>query len=238
VRRIEDSRFAVIGAGGLGGPVALALAAAGAGRLRLFDGDRVELSNLQRQVQFAGADLGRPKAASLAATLVARGYPAGRVEAIDRPLGPDQAAAALAGIDVVIDGTDSPATKFLVNDTCRALGIAAVIAAAARWGGQLLAVHPGQAGCYRCLFEAPPAGDDALSCSDAGVIGAAVAVVAGHAARAALALATGDGAGDTAELIAFDDLRRSTEPRRVRFRRRRDCRACAGAAAVAAKEAS
>ncbi|HTM20850.1 MAG TPA: ThiF family adenylyltransferase, partial [Kofleriaceae bacterium] len=137
----------------------------------------------------------------------------------------------IAGADLVIDGSDSPDTKFLVNDRCRALGVPAVIAAAIRWGGHVIAVRPGQDGCYRCLFEAPPA--DAASCSTAGVIGAAVGVVAGWAAK----VARDQAPHATAEILVLDDLRRSLEPRRVGFRRRRDCPACAGAA-TAVKEAS
>jgi molybdopterin/thiamine biosynthesis adenylyltransferase len=220
------TRYLIIGVGGLGGPIALALAARPGTVLRLCDPDTVELSNLQRQVQFSTADVGRSKVAALAGALAARGEV--KVEVVQEAFTAATAPTLLAGVDVVIDGTDSPETKFLVNDLCVAAGIPFVIAAAIRWGGHVIAVRPGQDGCYRCLFESPPA--DAASCSSAGVIGPAVGIIAGHAAR--LPFEHGP-----ASILVFEDLRRSLEPRRVRFHRRRDCRACAAAAAPV-KEAS
>jgi molybdopterin/thiamine biosynthesis adenylyltransferase len=222
------TRILVVGAGGLGGPIALALAGGGASLL-LCDPDVVDLSNLQRQVQFAAADVGRLKVDALADALAARGVDRRRIETVPEALTAANADQLIAAVDLVIDGSDSPETKFLVNDRSLAAGVRFVIAAAIRWGGHVIAVRPGQDGCYRCLFETPPA--DAASCSSAGVIGAAVGVIAGHAVRATHS--TPDGA----EILVFDDLRVSLEPRRVGFHRRRDCRACAGAA-VPVKEAS
>lgn len=240
---IEGTRFGIIGAGGLGGPVAYALAAAGAGRLLVCDHDLVELSNLQRQVQFSTADTGTPKVFALGEELVRRGYPRDRLDLIDEPFENNGAASILAAVDVVIDGTDNFPTKFLINDRCVAAGVPFVIGSVLRYGGQVIAVRPGASACYRCLFEGPPTGDDPLSCADAGVLGAAVAIIAGLTARAALALARGDDATSApGELHAYDDLRRSIEPRRVRFHARPDCLACAGRqasppAAIVTKEA-
>ena len=179
-------------------------------------------------MQFTTADVGRPKVDALADALVARGIFHRRIEALRVAVTADNIDRLIASAGLVIDGTDSPETKFLVNDRCVAAGVPFIIAAAIRWGGHVIAVRPGQDGCYRCLFESPPA--DAASCSSAGVIGAAVGVIAGHAAR--LPFEPGP-----ASILVFEDLRRSLEPRRVRFHRRRDCRACAGAAS-SVKEAS
>jgi molybdopterin/thiamine biosynthesis adenylyltransferase len=224
VTALADIRFAIIGAGGLGGPVAYALAAAGAGRLVLCDNDLVELSNLQRQVQFTGADVGKNKVYALADELERRGYPRDRIDFIDEEFENNSAGWILDQCDVLIDGTDNFPSKFLINDRCVAAGRRFVIAAVLRYGGQVMAVRPADGGpCYRCLFEAPPTADGGpMSCAEAGVLGAAVAVIAGHAARAAIALATG-GDVDSGTLEVFEDLRESALPRRVRFNRRPDC---------------
>ena len=228
------SRFVIIGAGGLGGPIAYALAARDARRITVYDDDRVELSNLQRQVQFTTADLGVAKAAALATELVRRGYPRDRVHGVDRRFTPEAAAELIADADVVIDGSDNFPTKFAINDACVAAGVPFVIGGVLRYSGQVLAVVPGRSGCYRCVFEAPPADDDgADSCANAGVLGATVAVIAGHAARAAFALAAGDHSV-AGELAVFDDIAAGGAPRRVRFRQRAGCTACRAAAATPA----
>ena len=222
---LADSSVTLVGAGGLGGPIAYALAAAGAGAITVCDPDRVELSNLQRQVQFTTADLGRLKVEALAGELARRGYD--RVRALPIAFDAGTAAELLAGADVVVDGSDSPETKFAVNDRALAAGTPAVIASALRYGGNVFAGAPGAA-CYRCLFEEPPS--DAPSCADAGVLGAAVAVVGGAAARAAVALAAGDRTG-AGTITVWDDVRTSAPPRRVAFRARPGCPACAAAPA-------
>jgi adenylyltransferase/sulfurtransferase len=219
--QLADTSFAVIGAGGLGGPVALALAAAGAGRLVLCDHDVVELGNLQRQIQFTARDLGRRKVDALAGELVRRGFPAARIDAVPARFEP----ALLDGVDVVVEGTDDPPTKFAVNDAAVARGLPFAIGAVERYSGQVLAALPGRTACYRCLFEDPPAADQAPTCADAGVLGAAVGAVGGLLAGAALLLATGD-ATSAGELWVLDDLTSRLPPRRVRYNRRRDCTAC------------
>jgi len=200
----------VIGAGGLGGPIVAALAAAGHA-VRVCDDDVVELSNLHRQVQFATADVGRAKATVLAAAHGADGVIA--------RFTPATAAALARDADVIVDGTDDPATKFAVGDWAMARGVRHVIAGVLRWGGTVFSGAASHA-CYRCLFEDPP--EDAPSCGDAGVIGPACAVLGGLAARAALALASGDLA-DAGSLLTVDDLRRPWAPRRVRWERRAAC---------------
>jgi len=218
-----SGRVLIVGAGGLGGPIAYALAAAGV-ELTVCDDDRVELSNLQRQVQFTMADLGQPKATALVAELGRRGTPGARAEV--RRFDAGSAADLAAGADVLIDGSDDPATKFAVADWAVATGRAHVIAGVLRWGGTVFAGAPGSA-CYRCLFESPP--DDAPTCADAGVVGAACAVIGGLAAGAALALLAGDRRGAGAA-IAVDDLRRGLAPRTVRLAPRPGCPSCARAA--------
>jgi adenylyltransferase/sulfurtransferase len=228
VRGAADTSFALIGAGGLGGPVAYALAAAGARRLVLVDHDRVDLSNLQRQIQFATADVGRLKVEALAGELVRRGYPAGRIRPLARRFEAGSPGL-LDGVDVVVEGSDHPETKFAANDEAMARGLPFAVGGVERHGGHVVSASPGRSGCYRCLFEEPPA--QAPSCADAGVLGAAVAVVGGLLARAALDLA----AGAAGELVVVDDAARSA-PRRVRYNPRQGCPACRSIGAGRAPE--
>jgi adenylyltransferase/sulfurtransferase len=155
---VGAARVAVVGAGGLGGPALYALAAAGVGELVVWDDDVVDLSNLQRQVQFTTADVGRAKVTAVADELVRRGYPRTRVVTRRARFDAGAAAELCAGATVVIDGSDNFATKFAVNDACVGAGVPFAIGAVLRYAGQVLGVVPGRSGCYRCLFEAPPRG--------------------------------------------------------------------------------
>jgi len=216
---------AIVGAGGLGGPVAYALAAAGARRLVLCDHDAVELSNLQRQIQFTVADIGRPKVDALAAELVRRGYPAARIEAVRARFDRASAAQVLDGVDLAVEATDDPATKFAFNDEAVARRLSFAIGGVERYGGQVLAARAGETACYRCLFEEPPGPDEAPSCAEVGVLGAVVAVIGGLLARAALALASG-APGAAGELLVVDDVAGEAPARRVRYNPRPECPAC------------
>lgn len=258
---------ALIGAGGLGGPIAYALARAGA-QLSIYDHDLVELSNLQRQVQFRTEDIGRSKVQALADELVRRGHDRTRVRAIPVRFTADSAADVIDNVDLMVDGSDDFATKFEVNDQAMRAGIPFVIASVVRYSGQVFAHDPrpwprplprpqfmtpsstrgAPMGCYRCLFEEPPTpgsgpdDDQGQTCADGGVLGAAVGLIGGVAARAALALThpshpalapvPADADADTAArapaggLWVFDDVRTPERVRRVRFAPRRTCRAC------------
>jgi adenylyltransferase/sulfurtransferase len=209
----------IVGAGGLGGPIALALGNDRTGHeLTIVDHDSVEVSNLHRQLQFTATDLGHPKAARLAGAVVARGGTAKGVVAQWNPAAADD----LGGdVDLIIDASDSPETKFAVADWAVANGRCYVIAAALRYGGNVFAGSPGVA-CYRCLFEEPA---EAPTCAEAGVLGPVVGAIGGVAAAVALGLAAGDRTYAGA-LLAFDDLRKLAEPRVVRFAARPDCPSC------------
>ena len=188
MKRIEDTSFLLVGAGGLGAPLALALRAAGAGRIVLVDDDIVDLSNLQRQIVYRTADVGRPKAEAAREALLARPG-TGRVETVRARFDAGSARALVHDADVVCDGSDNLTTKFLVNDVALAEGRAFVIAGVLRASGQVFPVRPGVDACYRCLFEGPPEGE-LMTCADAGVFGATCGEVAALQARCAVALAT------------------------------------------------
>lgn len=200
-QRLKAARVGLVGVGGVGAPAALYLAAAGVGTLRLIDHDDVALSNLQRQVAFAGADIGRSKVEAAEARLTALN-PHVEIEAARKRLTPDNAAWVLDGCDVVIDGTDDFATRFATNAACVAAGVPLVSGALGRWSGQV-AVFRGRP-CYRCLVaEAPP---DAETCARVGVVGALAGAVGSMAALEAVKLITGAGEPLEGRLLLYDGL--------------------------------
>ena len=209
----------VVGAGGLGGPLALALGAAGI-ELVIADPDVVEISNLHRQIQFTAADLGSDKATTLASRVVQSG---GRAKGYRLRWVAEDADDLSGDSDLIVDGSDDPITKFAVADWAVATGKPYVIAAAVRFGGNVLVGAPGTA-CYRCLFEEPVAAD---TCAAAGVLGPIVGAIGGIAAALALAVVRDGVRGTLGTLYAFDDLRISPDPRIVRFPPRAGCPACA-----------
>jgi len=211
------TRSLIVGAGGLGGPISFALGKAGH-HLTIVDHDVVEVSNLHRQLQFTASDIGHPKATRLAGAIVARGGVAKPVvgrwtaESAD-DIGGD--------VDLIVDASDSPETKFAVADWAVANGRCYVIAGALRYGGNVFGGVPGVA-CYRCLFEDPV---EAPSCAEAGVLGPVVGAIGGVAAAIALGIVAGDRTYAGAPL-AFDDLRKLAEPRIIRFAARPECTTC------------
>lgn len=214
-------RATVVGAGGLGGPLALAMGAAGI-ELTIVDPDVVELSNLHRQIQFSTADVTKPKATLLAGAVVARG---GTARGYQARWTAEDADDISADSDLIVDGSDDPATKFAVADWAVAKGRLYVIAAALRYGGNILVGAPGYA-CYRCLFEEPVSAE---TCAAAGVLGPVVGAIGGVASALAIGLAKGDRA-NAGSIFVFDDLRKSQDPRIVRFTPRPGCTACETAA--------
>ncbi len=225
----SGARLLLVGVGGLGSPLALALAAAPqVTQLTLLDPDVVEISNLHRQILLSGASLGQPKVTAAAAMLRRRSpragstVPALQLQTHAARLSPDNSRALLAEHDLVIDGSDDLATKFLVSDTARALGRPALIGGIVRFSGQLQTIWPGAA-CYRCLFEAPPPEGSALSCQQAGVLGPACGLVAGLMADEALAIL--HGRPRYAGAVLTLDLLRG-QRRLIRLTPRPDCPAC------------
>ena len=200
-QRLKSARVGLIGLGGVGAPAALYLAAAGVGALRLIDDDTVALSNLQRQIAFDSADLGRPKVEAGAGALTALN-PHVRIETVADRLDGQNAARLLEGCDVVIDGTDDFATRFAVNAACVGAGVPLVSGALGRWSGQVgvFASRP----CYRCLVPAAP--PDAETCARVGVVGALAGVVGSMAALEAIKLIVGAGVPLTGRLLIYDGL--------------------------------
>lgn len=200
-QRLKAATVVIVGAGGVGGPAALYLAAAGVGTLRLIDGDTVALSNLQRQILFDTTDLGRPKVEVAAGRLGALN-PHVRIEPLNQALTPANAAGVIAGSTVVLDGTDDFAVRHTVNTACIAAGVPLVSGALGRWSGQI-GVFTG-APCYRCLVpEIPP---EAETCARVGVVGALAGVIGAMAALETIKLITGAGEPLTGRLMLYDGL--------------------------------
>lgn len=198
---LKRARVAIIGLGGVGGPAALYLAAAGIGTLVLVDDDAVALSNLQRQIQFSVGDLGAPKVEAAKAGLAALNPHVG-VTAVQERLSRNNAADLIEGCDVVIDGTDDFDTRFTVSSACVAARIPLVSGALGRWSGQV-GVFAGRP-CYCCLVaEVPP---EAETCARVGVIGALAGVVGSMAALEAIKIITGAGQALTGRLMLYDGL--------------------------------
>jgi molybdopterin/thiamine biosynthesis adenylyltransferase len=218
-------RALVVGVGGLGCPAAIALARAGVGTIGLCDDDRVERSNLHRQILFEDADVGGSKLAAAARALRGRA-PGVALRLHEGRLLPRGAVERVREYDIVLEGSDNFATKFLTADACAVAGVPVVHASAVRWIGTALAVAARGRPCYRCVFEDVPA-DGAPGCAEAGVMGPVVGIVA--AAQVDLALALLDGQTDAAgELVTFDG--RSEKLRRRRIEPRADCALCGDAA--------
>ena len=237
-RRLANARVLLVGAGGLGSPAGFYLAAAGVGHLRLVDDDRVDRSNLQRQILHAEADIGRAKVESATQSLQALN-PRTRVEAVAARVAADNVEALLEGVDVVVDGSDNFPTRYLLNDACVQTGKPLVYGAVHRFEGQASVFdagrHRGRLPCYRCLFPEPPSAAEAPNCAEAGVLGVLPGVIGLLQATEALKLLLGIGAPLAGRLLHFDALA-------MRFRETRlgpdpDCPSCAPGRAFAGYEA-
>ena len=215
----------VIGAGGLGGPVALTLAAAGVGRLVLVDDDAVETSNLNRQPLFTEKDLGQRKVAA-AAQRLGRLHPGLAVEALDRRFDDASAVELARSVDLLVDGSDNFATKFLASDVAVATGRMLVHGGVLRYTAQLFTVAPGVAGCLRCLFEAAPPPGSVPTCAQAGVLGPLAGTAGSLMAQEALRLLAGERGAYAGRLLIYDA--RTARARFVPVRKRADCLGCEG----------
>ena len=223
-RRLRAARVLIVGAGGLGSPVALYLAAAGVGTLRIADDDAVSLSNLQRQVLHGTPDLGRSKVES-ARDALGRVNPHVAVEAIGERFEAASADRLLDGVDLVVEGTDGFAARALVAEACEAARVPLVTGAVGRFEGSVTVFKPYEAGAdgrphprFADLFPAPPPPGAVPSCAEAGVIGALTGVIGSAQAMEALKLLLGIGEPLVGRLLVHDAL--AADWRTIRYRRR------------------
>ena len=227
--KLMGSRVLVVGAGGLGSPLLLYLAAAGIGTLGIVDDDTVDLSNLQRQIVHPTARIGAAKVDSARETLAAIN-PEVKVETHRLRLAPENAAPLVRSYDLVADGSDNFATRYLLNDVCHAERRTLVAAALSPFDGQLSTFkaylgppHP----CYRCLFREPPPPDMVPRCETAGILGAIAGVIGTLQATEVLKELLGLGESLSGQLLSYDALR--TGFHKVKLPRDPECPTCGGA---------
>jgi molybdopterin/thiamine biosynthesis adenylyltransferase len=225
-KRLKAARVLVVGAGGLGSPAILYLAASGVGVIGVIDDDTVEDSNLQRQIIHTDDRIGLPKVQS--AMIAARALnPFVEIRPYQRRLDETAARDLIAGYDLVLDGTDNFDTRYLVNRVCAELGVPLVAAAITQWEGQIGLYDPARGGpCYECVFPVRPAPGLAPACAEAGVIAPLPGVLGSMMALEAVKRLTGAGDGLQGRLMLYDGLH--GDARTIRTRRRPDCAACGG----------
>lgn len=220
--KLLSAKVLVVGAGGLGSPVILYLAAAGVGSIGIIDDDAVDLSNLQRQVLHRIDGIGSPKVVSAAKAVAALNDDVA-VTPLQARLSADNVDEVLTPWDVIADGSDNFATRFLLNDSCRRMGKTLVSAAILRFDGQLSTFKPGGP-CYRCIYPAPPPEGGVPSCSQAGVLGAVAGMMGTMQAAEVVKEILGIGEGMSGKLLIVDAL--SMTFRSVRVRKDPNCPVC------------
>jgi len=222
-QKLKAAKVLVVGAGGLGSPALLYLASAGVGIIGIVDFDKVDISNLQRQVLFTTEDVGQSKAAVAARRLNALN-PLITIHAHDMELNAANVMDVIKQYDVVLDGCDRFVTRYLINDACVLLGKPLVSAAIHRFEGQAFAYVPDEGPCYRCLFPEQLTGDLIPNCATAGVLGVLPGVMGTIQATEAIKLITGIGSTLTGRLLTYDALdMRFAE---FEFKRRHGCAVC------------
>ena len=221
--RLLKSRVLLLGAGGLGAPSSLYLAAAGVGTLGIIDDDVVDMSNLQRQIIHAEDRIGMPKVESAKQTLSGLN-PDVKVIPHKLRLTSENVMSILADYDLVVDGADNFPTRYLLNDAALKLGKPVIHASIYRFEGQITSFVPGQGPCYRCLYPSPPPPDMSPSCQEAGVLGVLPGIVGSLQANEAIKLLLGIGQSLVGRLLVFDALR--TKFRELKLRRDPACPTC------------
>lgn len=222
-KKLLNSKVLIIGAGGLGAPVALYLAAAGVGHIGIVDADEVDLSNLQRQVIHSTADIGKTKVKSAKESMVAIN-PDVEVTTYRMFVDASNVRELIRDYDFIIDGTDNFPAKFLINDACvlekKPFSHAGII----RFQGQLMTYVPGEGPCYRCVFKNPPPKDAVPTCKQAGVIGAMAGTIGTLQAMEAIKYIIGKGELLTGKLLTYDALK--MEFRKINLKRDCNCAVC------------
>ena len=221
-RKLIDAKVLIVGAGGLGSPVAVYLALAGVGTIGIVDFDTVDVSNLQRQILHQNKDIGRPKVVSAKETLTSYN-PEINVILHEEPITSDNAMDIIPKYDVVINGADNFAARYLVNDACYLSGTPLVDGSILLFDGQASVYLPGN-GCYRCLFPTPPPPGVVPSCAEAGVLGALPGMVGTIQATEAIKLILGIGDPLSGRLLLIDAL--EMDFRTVKMRRNPKCPLC------------
>jgi molybdopterin/thiamine biosynthesis adenylyltransferase len=221
--KLLASKVLIVGAGGLGAPAAVYLAAAGVGTIGIVDGDKVDLSNLQRQIIHYTPDVGKDKVVSAQSKIRAIN-PDTTVVTYNKRVTAQNIREIIRGYDFVIDGTDNFPAKFLINDACYFEKIPFSHAGILQFDGQLITIAPGRTTCYRCIFGAPPPANAVPSCSQAGVLGVLAGVIGSLQATEAIKSLLGIGELLTNTLLTYNAL--TMDFRKVPLSRNPDCPLC------------
>jgi adenylyltransferase/sulfurtransferase len=222
-KKLKAASVLLIGAGGLGSPLGLYLAAAGVGRIGIVDFDVVDYSNLQRQVLYSTKDVGRPKLASAKERLVGI-IPFVKVETYEMHLSSENALGLFSGYDIIVDGTDNFPTRYLVNDACVITGKPNVYGSIFRFEGQVSVFATNDGPCYRCLYPEPPPPGLVPSCAEGGVLGILPGIIGTIQANETVKLIIGKGEPLVGRLLLFDALK--TKFRELKLRKNPDCPVC------------
>lgn len=229
-KKLLNSKVLIIGAGGLGAPAAMYLAAAGVGTIGIADADEVDLSNLQRQIIHTADDLGKAKVLSAKET-INRMNPDVTVNTYRTFVAADNIMDLIRDYDFIIDGTDNFPAKFLINDACVMAEKPFSHAGIIRFRGQLMTYVPGEGPCYRCVFKDPPPKDAVPTCKQAGVVGAMGGVIGSLQAMEAIKYITGVGKLLTGYLLTYDAI--EMEFRKIKLpKRNSDCAVCGDAPTI------
>lgn len=225
--KLKAAHVAMIGAGGLGSPALLYLAAAGVGKITLIDDDVVSLSNLQRQVLHGTSRVGMAKTES-AALALEEVNPHVQLNALQKRLSEENAKELLADADIVLDGSDSFETRYLINRTCVALKKPLLAAAMSQWEGQVSLYDPENGTpCYACIFPTPPAPEQAPNCAETGIMGALAGIIGSIMASETIKHITGAGQTLRSEMLIYDAL--WNETRKLKLKPDPSCEVCGGA---------
>ena len=221
--KLLESKVLLIGAGGLGSPIAVYLAAAGVGTLGIIDDDVVDLSNLQRQILHGTSDIGTPKTKSAEATITEMN-PDVNVISINERINSENAFQILEQYDLIVDGCDNFPTRYLINDACVMLGKPIVHGSIFQFDGQVTVLYPGKGPCYRCIFPEPPPAGLAPSCQEAGVFGVLPGIIGTIQAVEAIKILLDIGDSLVGTLLLFDALTMTFN--RMKLRQDEDCPMC------------
>ena len=222
-KKLKAASVLLIGAGGLGSPLGLYLAAAGVGRIGIVDFDVVDYSNLQRQVLYSTKDVGRPKLASAKERLEGIN-PFVKVETYEMHLSSENALGLFSSYDIIVDGTDNFPTRYLVNDACVITGKPNVYGSIFRFEGQVSVFATNDGPCYRCLYPEPPPPGLVPSCAEGGVLGILPGIIGTIQANETVKLIIGKGEPLVGRLLLFDALK--TKFRELKLRKNPDCPVC------------
>lgn len=223
-KKLAQAQVFVAGAGGLGSPIALYLAAAGVGRIGIIDDDVIDLSNLQRQILHTTPEVGTPKVLSAQKKLHALN-PNVQVDTYQERLNAQNILKIIESYDIIVDGTDNFGTKFLINDACVLLDKPYSYGGILRFSGQTMSIKPKESACYACVFNSPPPAGTVPSCSSAGILGSIAGILGTIQATEVLKMILGIGEPLYNTILSFDAL--SMEFRKIHVSKNPQCRVCA-----------